>query len=289
MSDTQRLAYAFFARVDCSECGHPFDRPRIRFQGAPEGSEYDLTGDYECPECGVGYDLSATNNRQDVFGHWERRDTGESDSHHTLKFALYREAHPNRGLVDGLDALDTLFRMLYISKERIKEHADTREMGFGTFPTLTLIDTDVHNYLATAYSLEQGINAVSDVVPTDEVEVQRERYDECNRVIIGLRIYVQHHRHFPIELEFDNLPYATLAVELEEVREMGGEDYRCGFDYHYGDIDGHSIDLLEYIEEHFEATDAYIEALHQFVEEEFASELEDYRRKTHPFTLVSDE
>lgn len=289
MSDRQRLAYAFFTMVDCGECGLPFDEARIRFESVSEESDHDLESEYECGECGVSYELEVTENRMDMYGHWKRTDTGDSDSHHTMKHALYREAHPNRDLVDGLEALDTLTRMLYVSKQRLKEHTDMRESGFGTFPKLTLIDADVHNYLATSYSLKEGIDAVSDVVPTDAAKAQQERYEECNRVIIGLRIYIQHHRHFNIELKYDNPPQATLSVDLEGVKQMGKQDYKRGFDYHYGGVEGYSINLSRCIEEHFEATAAYIDALHQFCEQEYADELDDYRRKTNPFTLVIEE
>lgn len=289
MTDLQRLAYAFFGDVECAECGTTFSVERIRFTSAPEEVECDLLSEYECVDCGVEYDLLAEDQGDRLFCLWEREDKHWFDSRYATKPHLYERAHPARNLIEGLRTLDTLTNMLLVSKKRLEGHADIRDRRLDNPMYATLVFSDTHNYLATAYSLDEAIKGVSDVVPTDVDLPPKGRYEESCNVIIGLRIFVQHYRHFPIKVDLDDPPICTFEVELDEVTEMGGSGYRDDAEEYYGDVEGDKINLSERVATHYQNTRSYVDALTEYCRTEYADELEDFQEKTSTASLRSSQ
>lgn len=282
MTDLRRLAYAFFEDgVECGECDTPFAKPRIRFTSAPEEVDCDLLSEYECISCGVEYDILVDDQDDRLLVLWERRNKHWYDSRYTSKSWLYEYAHPMRSLVEDLRTLDSFTDILHVSKYRIEDHTDIRKQAVSR-KVNALIFADVHNYLATAYSLQQCLESLGDEVPVEAAKRQKDEYDKQKRVIIGLRTYVQHYRHFPITHDFDDMtsPHGIFRVDLSEVAKVGDEPYYEGFDHHYGHVDGDSVNLNECIRKHFEATKAYVNAIEQYCEEEYEDELKDYRERT---------
>jgi hypothetical protein len=290
----ERLIDGLLADIACYNCGTEFDIQANRLTRVDDGLH---TTPHSCPGCEAEYEITVENDRQ--YLSYEANRLDEDVDHLNMfsssrKESLHRQTHPIRELVEGFGELNAALAILWENRERIHDACDTfRDEGLndkgGEFGRR--VNTDVHNYMASAYTFNQILQTIEPNIPTNgPVEKTKEEFEDEERLIMGLRVYAQHNLSLPFSYaqfidENTGSREMTLSVGLEEVNVIesdigtyGPDGYREDADHHYEKVEGDTINIERRINLHYEAAEELVEAIGEHAEAEHGAELEDYRK-----------
>ncbi|WP_340101700.1 hypothetical protein [Salinibaculum salinum] len=295
-AELERLIDCLLADIACYNCGTEFVIQANRFTREEDGL---YTTPHSCPGCEAEYEITVENDRQILS--YEANRLNEDDDHLNMfsssrKESLHRQTHVIRELVEGFGELNAALAILWENRDRIHDACDTfRDEGLdgkgAEFDRR--VNTDVHNYMASAYSFNQILQTIEPNIPTDgPVEEAKEEFEDEERLIIGLRVYAQHNLSLPFVYaqfldENTGSTEMTLSVGLEEVTVIesdidtyGPDGYRKGADRHYEKVEGDTINIERRINLHYEAAEELVDAIGEHAEAEHGEEIEDYRQTT---------
>ena len=295
-TELERLIDALFDDIACYNCGTEFVIQASRLTREDDGL---YTTPHSCPGCEAEYEITVENDRQ--YLSYEANRLNEDDDHLNMfsssrKESLHRQSHPIRELVEGFGELSAALSILWQNRERIHDACETfRDEGLDEKGAEfdRRVNTDVHNYMASAYTFNQILQTIEPNIPTDgPVEAAKEEFDDEERLIMGLRVYAQHNLSLPFVYakfidENTGSTEMTLSVGLEEVNVIesdigtyGPDGYREGADHHYEKVEGDTINIERRINLHYDAAEELVEAIGEHAETEHGDELEDYREST---------
>ncbi len=290
-----RLIDALIENTICDNCGAP-----LQIEAGQLNSESDgvYTSNYSCPGCEADYSIKIRDRQALLRLEYSRADDGAANEifpgfQQIRKETLRRQSHPVKDLVEGYTELTSVLSILWQNKQRVTEARGTiRDHGLNYHDEEFKIQlyTDIHNYLSSAYTFDEILKTVEPNLPTDgPVEDANTSYNDVKRPIIGLRIYAQHYRIFPLKssiiaLEEPGEHDVSITVKLDDVdtiepdiRQGRPSGYGLGFDHHYGDIEGDYIDIVSRINSHYEAAENLFDTIGKHAEEAHGDEIEDYR------------
>ncbi|EMA68886.1 hypothetical protein C461_04627 [Halorubrum aidingense JCM 13560] len=291
--ELERLIDGLLTDIACPNCGNEFV---IRANRLSKEDDNLYTTPHSCPGCEAEYEITVENDGQ--FVSYEANRFDEDEDHPSMfssarKESLHRQTHPIRELVEGFAELNAALDILQENRERIHDACDIfRDEGLDDQGAEfdRRVNTDVHNYLASAYTFNQILQTIEPNIPTDgPVEEAKEEFEDEERVIMGLRVYAQHNLSLPFGYaQFIDENTArremTLSVDLEEVNVIesdidtyGPDGYREGADHHYEKVEGDTINIERRINLHYEAAKELVDAIGEHAEAEHGNELEDYR------------
>lgn len=297
-AELERLTDGLFSDIACYNCGTEFVIRANRL--TREGDSDSLyTALHSCPGCEAEYEITVENERR--FLNYEANRVDEDDDHLNMfssarKELLYRQTHPVRELVEGFGELKIALAVLWENRERIHDACETfRNEGLDDkgIEFDRRVNTDLHNYLASAYTFNQILQTIEPNIPTDgPVKETKRKFEDEEKLIIGLRVYAQHNLSIP----FDHTQFidnntssreTTLSVELEDINVIesdidtyGPDGYKEGADHHYEKVEGDKINIERRINLHYDAAEELIDAIGEYAEAEHGDELEDYREST---------
>lgn len=301
MSELYRFAYHLAEGVECNQCDEPFEYHNLKFQ--PSQKSYDLEASYQCQSCstdylflvedmGHGVDLEIYRDDQDIVD--EHAVTGTFRQ----KSSLHEDLHPARDLVEAIFELGEIRGILEVNKDRITEAVEEIREPQGLRQPDEFhqqLDADIHNYLSSAYSFSQILSTVEGDLPTDgPVESKLEDFKDEERVITGLRTYVQHHLTLPTSFTRYLNPNTgawrtSVTVKIEDVNEIESDKDRYspdgyahpqGAEHHYGDVDLDLIDIELHVLSHFNAAESLVSVIYSHAGDVRGDDLEEYAEKT---------
>jgi len=254
--------------------------------------------EYVC-DCGLTYSIEIEEDEKGMKAEIERADTGDVRRIATADSKLYQASHPARdqmeALLDLVDALD----MLKVNWSRVEYLSENQPDYAGDIPLWNdrrfgaQVFTEIHNYLASAYTFQETFDTVIQTLPSGEiVDSKFQEFKKETQVVIGLRTYVQHEQMFavshPPDLDADDYRI-DFRVRLDEVWTMESqicEDNPDGYDDDpeeiYGPVDGEYIDILSQFEQHLEAAKDLVGTVNEYVDKEMGDELDEFRRLSDP-------
>lgn len=285
------LAYVLLEDAHCTECDQDFDLQAIELKTA---ERVDYIGSYLCENCTASYGIRVEDDGEFLDVKTNRLDLdlpGFSQLLSSRKALIYREIHSASDLVRGLGQLNQIQSVVLVNKDRILEHHETLKQGDNPRGEFETLRSDVHNFLASAYSFEQIYNTLDTTLPTDgQIADAKTEYDEEKEVVQGLRTYAQHELNFSInygvytKMRAGKAP-ETITIPIEEVRVIESATNRYPPDGYrntspYEKIDGEDIDVVEEVKQFSDSAENLVEAISTHVESKHGSDLEDYREKT---------
>lgn len=287
------LAYVLLEDAHCTECNQDYDLQTIELK---KGESADYIGSYLCENCTASYGIRVEDDDEFLEVKTNRLDLeiapNFSQYMSSRKGDIYREIHSASDLVRGLGQLNQIQSVLLVNKERILEHHETLKQGDNPRGELETLRADVHNFLASAYSLEQIYNTLDTTLPTDgQVADVKAEYDENKRVVLGLRTYAQHELNFTIsygvytKMRAGKAP-ETITIPLEEVRIIESATDRYPPDgyrnnHPYESVESDDIDVVAEVKRFSDSAENLVEAISSHMENKHGSELDDYREKTN--------
>ncbi|MDS0261863.1 hypothetical protein NDI56_20880 [Haloarcula sp. S1CR25-12] len=295
-AELERLIDGLLNDIACYSCGSEFV---IQASRLTREDERVYTAPHSCPGCEAEYEVTVKDDNQLLTYEADRLD--ETDEHRNMfssarKEGLQRQTHPIRELVEGFGELRVALNVLWENRERIQDACDTfRDEGLDDRSAEfdRRVNTDVHNYMASAYTFNQILQTIDSNIPTDgPVEAVKGEFEDEERLILGLRVYAQHNLSLPFSYvhftdENTGSRETTLGVELEEVNVIepdidtyGPDGYKEGSDYHYENVEGDTINIERRIDLHYEAAKELVDAVGTYAETEHGDELEDFREAT---------
>lgn len=295
-AELERLIDGLLADIACYNCRTEFTIRTNRLTREDDGL---YTTQHSCPGCEAEYEITVENDRQ--FLSYEANRLDEDDDHLNMysssrKESLHRQTHPIRELVEGFGELKAALAILWENRERIHDACDTfRDEGLDDKGAEfdRRVNTDVHNYMASAYTFNQILQTIEPNIPTEgPVKETKEEFEDEERLIMGLRVYAQHNLSLPFGYsqfidENTGSSEMTLSVGLEEVNVIesdintyGPDGYREGAEHHYEKVEGDTVNIERRINLHYEAADALVEAIAEHAAAEHGDELDDYREST---------
>jgi len=299
--DVDRLVRGIIYSTECYECQTPFE---LEVDDLDEGSDLLYQSDYSCPGCEIEYSVEIEDNGHGLSLDAYRTDEetpGPNDLAEVGRFsrkeALQEQTHPARDLVEGLNELGNALELLYVNKERIIDACETVRndedgirQGDGFHAG---VQTDLHNYMASAYTFEEILDTLEQNFPTDgAVELAKSNFEDEKRVITGLRTYAQHHLSLPCGFadfydENTQQREITLVVSLEEVDTINSDidrfppdGYMRDATHHYDNIEGDTINIERRINLHFGAASDLVDEIHNHAYDIHGEELQDYEKVT---------
>lgn len=299
MAELYKFAYHIAGQLECNSCHYLFQYRDLKFQ--PSQHDYELEAEYQCPSCSTDYDIFVEDNGHGVSVE-AFRDGQNPDSDHAAismfshKASLHEELHQARDLVEGISELERALSILEINKCRITEAVEElrQPLGFHTSDEFDRgLETDIHNYLAAAYSFEQVLSTVEGELPTGgSVETALENFEQEHRVISGLRTYVQHYLTLPISYS-DYLNENTgdrrvsVIVDIEDINEIESDidryppdGYAQGAEHHYGQINLELIDIELNVQLHFNAAENLVSSIIDHAADVREDDLQEYIEQT---------
>jgi len=119
------------------------------------------------------------------------------------------------------------------------------------------------SYLSSSWALLETMRHLQDVYVGESEVAERliQEYQDESRVVLGMRVYSHHGNTLPVRLNssakgehFSDSEgsHERFLVNVDDIREKFGDDYRRGADYHYGELDAHSIHVLGLLENHYD-------------------------------------
>lgn len=291
MSEPYSRAFSMVNDLQCSKCGREPDRgqPHLSFS---DKENLIFEADYEC-ECGVGYSIEIEKDAKGMKGRIKRLDTGNTRRIATAKSKLHRQTHPAREQVDALYELQNVLDMLRVNWARVEYLGENRPDYPGDVPLwndrryTAQVFTEIHNYLASAYTFQETFNTVIQKLPTGElIDTKFQEFKQNTRPVIGLRTYVQHEQMFAVQISPDMSAdeyRIHFRVKLAEVWTLDSQTtdnnphgYAESPEEIYADIDGEFIDILSLFESYLEASRELFELVDEFAKEEMGSELDEF-------------
>lgn len=295
-AELERLIDGLLSGMTCSNCGAEFviQANRLSKEGAGV-----YTTPHSCPECEAAFKITVEDDKQHLKYEADRTDIDDDRLNMfstTQKEMLHEQTHPIRDLVEGFRELGRGLEILQENKERITKACET--FRDGRYHTQGVeydrrVNTDLHNYLASAYTFNQVRQTVEPNIPTDgPVEESKDAFEDEERLILGLRVYAQHNLSLPFRYaqfvdENTGRPRMTLSVDLDEISVIeadadtyGPDGYKMGSDHHYEKVEGGKIDIERRIKLHYDAAVELVETIGEHAEAEYGDDLEDYREST---------
>jgi hypothetical protein len=302
MSDTiDRLVGGLLDSAVCYACETPFE---LEVDDLDEGTDLLYHTDYSCTGCEIEYSVEIEDygHGLSLEAHRTDQETPGPDDFAEItmsarKEALQEQTHPARDLVEGLSELGDALELLYINKNRIVEACETvrtDEDGISQGDEFhTEINTDLHNYMASAYTFEEILGTLEPNLPTDgPVESAKSDFEDEKKVITGLRTYTQHHLTLPwvfSDFTDENLEQRviTLAASLDDVDTIESDldrfppdGYMRGASHHYGNIKGDSINIERRVKLHFEAASDLVDTIYNHASDVHGEDLKEYDKVT---------
>lgn len=284
--ELERLINTLIESNVCYLCDSPIE---IRADDLERESDKFYMADYNCPGCDVGYVIKVKDKDTAISFKAYRKDIEmESDvaqiGSQARKESLQRQSHPASNLVENSMELVDARIILHKNQERLQEAANTiREEGFKKDDEFYKnVKTDLHNYMASAYSFEEIVENVEPKLPTDtSVELAKEQFKEEHQIIKGLRTYAQHHLALPFSLtqfydENIGQTESTITVSIDDVTDFNYGDP----DISYEKVEGNHINIERRVNLHYGAADNLVQEMFGYVQSEHKDELEDFREAT---------
>jgi len=284
--ELERLVNTLIGGIECYLCGSPID---LRANALHQQSDELYVADYYCPGCDVGYNIKVRDRENAMSFKAFRMDIDrEVDlaeiSRQTRKESLQRQSHPASNLVDNSIELAQALTILFENQQRLQGAANTiREEGFRQDDEFHReVQTDLHNYMASAYSFEEIVENIEPKLPTDtSVESAKEQFKEEHQIIKGLRTYAQHRLSLPFsftEFQDENTSQrtATITVSMDDVTDFNYRDS----DISYEKVEGDLINIERRVNLHYTAAEDLVQEMTQYVESTHEEELEDFREVT---------
>jgi len=294
-AELERLINALIEETSCYNCGMAFSIEASELDTVDDGL---YTSNYSCPGCEADYALTIEEEQQMLSLRYPRTDENAPEETITpfqsfRKEALQRQSHPVKDLIEGYTELNAALALLSQNRKRIVEACETlNEEGIGN-PSEEFrrkVHTDVHNYMASAYSFHEILENVKPNLPTGgPVEKASKTYEDERKVITGLRTYAQHQFTIPISYsviagEGTEDHSTTITVDLEEVDTIESDieryppdGYAYGADWHYKEVEHDYIDIESRINLHYEAAVELVDIIAEYAEETRGDEIKDYR------------
>lgn len=283
MSGAQRLAYTAIQRQSCSFCNSDIDFNRLKLE---ENTDSKFIANYSCRSCDSDLRISVSIDEDCVETIIEAESSGEELSKSiTPKPALYQEGHAAEQLLSELHNLYRGVEILNNNQDRIfqiedstgqivdnifnrpfsdiQENFPTRDIVISLDETSDwgILDTEVHNYLAAAYSFDQLLETVRPKVEWGEAaESEFKKYKSRKKTILGLRHYVQHEGALSLSLrpkEHETGIRGDILTPLEEIEVMESQKavyppdgYKKGADHHFSEIDGDNVNISDQFKQH---------------------------------------
>lgn len=299
MTELFKFAYHIAGQLECNNCEEPFQYSDLKFH--PSQGDYELEAEYRCSSCSIDYDILVEDNGHGVSVEVFRDGQDPDNDHPTVskfshKASLHEELHQARDLVEGIFELDSALSILEVNKRRITESVEElrQQHGFHTSDEFDRnLETDIHNYLAAAYSFEQILSTVEGELPTDgPVETVLENFQDEHCVISGLRTFVQHYLTLPTSYshylnENTGNRRVSVIVNIEDINVIESDvdryppdGYAQGAEYHYGQIDLELIDIDLHVQSHFNAAEALVSSIMNHAADVRGDDLQEYVEQT---------
>lgn len=290
--ELERLINGLIADASCYLCDTPITIQAENLTRKPDGN---FVSDYYCTGCDVGYDIEIEDLDHMISFSAYRMDIDNREhdiaeiSRGTRKEALQRQTHPVKGLVEGLDEIINALIILQQNRERIHDACETlRADGFNQDSDFgRRVTTDLHNYMASAYTFEEILETVEPNLPTDgPVVSSKGTFDDENMLIKGLRTYAQHHLSLPYsftQFQDQNTEQmeTTITTSLEDVGKEEVEEFNYKDpSISYKKVEGDRINIERRINLHCIAARKLVREIHQYAESTHEDELKDYREST---------
>lgn len=310
MSNLYSPAYHSLQDFECKRCESSPAKgyPKLASSEDPE-TVYEA--EYTCPNCELDHSIEIENSEESLAITIERQDTNDVTQIRAAKRGLRLDTHSARDALDTLGQLRSAVDMLKFNKirfchltENTPDYAQDDDFPGGTWqhPLFkSQLVAEIHNYVTAAYTFEETFKTLRQRIPTGQaIESQFQEYHRNSRVIIGLRIYLQHEQMFPVTIspDMDAEGYKLeFLVPLDEVwtldSEMGPEK-PYGYsettpDELYAAVDGDSINLEKQINRHYTAADQLVSVTESYVEEEMKDNIDDFYELAEPFSLSNVE
>ncbi len=284
--ELERLITTLIEGNDCYLCGSSIE---LRADSLQKQSNELYVADYHCPGCDVGYDIKVRDRESTISFKAFRKDIDkEVDlaeiSRSTRKESLQRQSHPVSDLVNNTQELAQAISILFENQQRLQEAANTiREEDFqqdGEFHRK--VKTDIHNYMASAYSFEEIVENIEPKLPTDtSVESAKEQFKEEHQIIKGLRTYAQHHLSLPFSFtdfhdENTGQRTATVTISLDDVTDFNYGDPEISYDK----VEGSLINVERRVNLHYDAAENLVQEMYQYVESTHEDELKEFHEAT---------
>jgi len=291
MSDPYSRAFSMINDIECGKCGevpqqgkprlHPSNKQNIVFEA-----------NYECT-CGVEYFIEIEDDEMGLTAIIERTDTGSVREIATTDSKLNRDSHSAKEEINALYDLQDALDMLHVNWARVRYISENLPDFPGDIPPMNdrrfhaQVFTEIHNYLATAYTFQETYNTAIQKLPRGEIiDSKFQDFKEETRVVIGLRTYVQHEQIFGMNISPDlnrNEYRIDFKVEVDDVWKMESkvtDDNIYGYDDHpeeiYGDIEGKYIDIRSEFKNHLNASQKLVEIVNNYANEEMGEELNEF-------------
>lgn len=285
-AELERLTNALIEETRCCICDSLIE---IRADDLEQDTDDLYVAVYYCPGCDVGYDIEVRNKGGVISFKAFRKDiTKEEDlaqiSRQTSNEGLQGQSHPASNLVDNSLELVKALSILFENQQRLQEPANTiREEGFKQNEEFQRkVKTDLHNYMASAFSFEEIVGDMKPKLPRDsKVELAEEKFKEEHQIIKGLRTYAQHHLPLPFSLTWiqdentGRMRY-QITVSLDDMDDFGYRDP----DISYEKVEGDRINVERRVNLHYAAAEDLVQEIIHYVESTHEEELKDFRRVT---------
>lgn len=278
--NTRRLAYLALLDRTCPECDSDLEYQKFEVNSVGDES---YSASYRCPFCNSDISISIEVKDDRLSTDISKGGKVVATSEPSIGTLLER-GHEAHQWIERIYELRDVLKILSTNLDRLKLREghllEWFEDGMGVSledyelesPTSVTIDvgrtelravlhTEIHNYLATAYTFDQLIETIRpDVIWSDELDEEFRSYKRNSRAILGLRHYVQHEGVPPLRFRRETSMSSRdtdVLTELSEVKLMDSQitversdGYREGAEFHYDGIEGPDINISEIIRKH---------------------------------------
>jgi len=275
--DNLRLAYTSLENKSCEECSKSIKAQQLKFSTGENKQEF--AGKYECT-CGAEHNIRVVIRDEEVYSEIVL-DNERRSSSTTPKGTLRRKAEDIHSAMQAANELIAAIRVLEVNWDRLirtsdrlpgwsqrnldidlyelEQSTDTKvTLSFEKSADVDKFYTDIHNYLSGAYTFMQVIESVNSDIPVwnSKLHNEYENHQQSNKVIEGLRIFVQHEAILPVSFQLNtdesNDRVTDFVIELEEaltlpsqINEQSPDGYKKGADEYYSRVEGESINVTQ--------------------------------------------
>ena len=269
----------------CNYCETPINsRTRLQISGSDESI---FETEYECDGCGAIFNIEISDPGRKLVLRATAVGADLPENAHSVtlmerKDTLYAEGHSAKDLFQGLREVTKALSVMNVNYQRLKEaHEGIQQVGGLDISEKFDLETstDLHNYLASAYSFDKILSAVLTDIPTDGPVVScKETYEEERKVVNGLRAFAQHNLNLPFTYSDYHEPQAesrrrSITVDLDDVEEY---NYYEGSSHHYKKVVGDKVDIDLVMEGHQRAANQLVKTIWERAVETRGDEMEEY-------------
>jgi len=277
----RELTWQSLSESVCEGCGSEYDLKEFEEANATE-SDYAIN--YVCPDCGCDY-LITSSIKDDILAITTYNQGEDPVNQQVVPTSTVElREHDASNLIGEIYRLVDVVRLLLNNSRRVLDIRDefpriwdlqsqvslngllgkvpTEEitLGISDLKAWQIIQVEVHNYLAAAYTFDQILEGVKPKINWDaKLEEDFKRYKTESRPVLGLRHYCQHEDLLPLEVrvsrdggEFD----VDIIVERNSVQTMESQisdsrpdGYKQGAEFHFSEV-AREINVSTRIGEH---------------------------------------